>query len=86
MWPREQPARFGRLRAHGAFLVSSELKNGEVRQLTIESEQGRDCCLLNPWPRQAIKLVRNGEVEEAPMGKRLIFQTAPGDRLEFRPE
>ena len=85
VWPKGQPARFGRLRACGAFLVSSELKNGQVQRVIIESEKGRDCHMINPWPGQAIKLIRNGEVEKVPIGKELIFKTAAADRLEITP-
>ena len=62
-WPKDQDARFGTLRAVGAFLVSAELKNGEIRGVTILSEKGRDCTIQNPWPGKSVRLVRNGKVE-----------------------
>ena len=39
--------------------------------------------MINPWPGEDIRLIRNGKVVEAPVGERLIFKTASGDRLEF---
>ena len=39
-WPKDQDARFGALRAVGAFLVSSELRQGRVQNLLIQSEKG----------------------------------------------
>ena len=54
-WPMDQDARFGTLRARGAFLVSAELKDGVVRGVKIVSEKGRDCTVLNPWPGKQSK-------------------------------
>jgi hypothetical protein len=56
-WPKYQDAKFGNLRAVGAFLVSAELKNGEVTGVRIVSEKGKDCTVLNPWTgkRQTFK-------------------------------
>ena len=73
-WPKDQDARFGTLRARGAFLVSAELKAGEVRGVRITSEKGRDCTIQNPWPGKKVRLVRthstssgqDGKVEAAP--------------------
>ena len=52
-------ARFGNLRAVGAFLVCGELKDGQVRHVTILSEKGRECTVQNPWPGKAVTLSRN---------------------------
>lgn len=46
-------ARFARLRAVGAFLVSGEIRpGGEVAYLSITSEAGRPCTVVNPWDEQ----------------------------------
>ena len=43
-WPGDQDARFGTLRARGAFLVSAELESrGRIGGVKIMSEKGRDC-------------------------------------------
>ncbi|MEN9675175.1 MAG: hypothetical protein RIS76_1071, partial [Verrucomicrobiota bacterium] len=81
VWPRDLPARFGRLRAPGAFLVSSELRDGTVVSLLIESEQGGDCVLRNPWPGQELRLNRNGQPAESLSGERLLLPTRPGERI-----
>jgi hypothetical protein len=39
-WPKDQDARFGTLRACGAFLVSAELKGGSIGGVKIASEKG----------------------------------------------
>ena len=51
-WPKDRDARFGSLRAYGAFLVSSELVKGEVTELTIESEKGRTVRSRIPGPER----------------------------------
>jgi len=56
VWPKEVPARFDRLRAVGGFLVSSELVNGRVQTVSIESERGLDCSLFNPWPGRHVEV------------------------------
>lgn len=42
-WDKTQDASFDNLRADGAFLVSSELKNGKIESLSIHSLNGREC-------------------------------------------
>ncbi len=85
VWARDRPARFGRLRAPGAFLVSSELREGEVKSLTLESEAGRDCTLRNPWPGREVGLTRDGRRAENLPGELLRFSTRVGERLSLSP-
>jgi alpha-L-fucosidase 2 len=85
VWPREQPARFGRLRTSGAFLVSSELRDGEVKTLLIESEKGRECVLQNPWPGRELLLQRNGQAAEKLAGECVRFKTSVGERIAVQP-
>jgi len=86
-WPKGRDARFGGLRAYGAFLVSAEIAKGEVRGLIVESEKGKDCTLQNPWPGQALTLYRNGRRAEQVTGDKVTFKTAAGERIaiEARP-
>jgi hypothetical protein len=42
--------KFAKLRAEGAFLVSSEMEDGVVKYVLIESLSGGVCRLINPWP------------------------------------
>jgi len=60
VWPRNKDARFHQIRVQGAFLVSAELKNGQVEHVSIFSEQGRKLRLLDPW---------TGEIREMPTEK-----------------
>lgn len=86
-WPKGRDARFGGLRAYGAFLVSAEIAKGEVRGLIVESEKGKDCTLQNPWPGQDLTLYRNGRRAEQVTGDKVTFKTAAGERIaiEARP-
>jgi len=84
-WPKDTPARFGSLRAVGAFLVSSELKGGQVQYVTIHSEAGRPCTVANPWPGRKVFLLRDGKKAETLAGERFTFKTRPGERIELRP-
>lgn len=93
-WPKEMNARFGTLRARGAFLVSAELKNGEVCGVRIVSEKGRDCTIVNPWPGKTVRVVRapstrswwGGKGAEAVSGERFTLKTAINETLELKPE
>jgi len=85
VWPREMAARFGNLRAVGAFLVSSELKDRKVGYVTIVSEKGRDCTAQNPWPGKTVTLYRNGKKAEALKGNRFTFKTVRGERIALVP-
>ena len=78
-WPKDRDARFGTLRAYGAFLVSAELKGGHVQPVRITSEKGRDCTVLNPWPAKAIRLLRDGKAPQTLRGPRLTFSTRQGE-------
>ena len=84
-WPKDQDARFGTLRAYGAFLVSAELKNGTIDGVKIISEMGRNCTVVNPWPDKPVKLTRNGRNAEILKGARLTFKTAPNESINLMP-
>ena len=84
-WPKDQDARFGNLRAVGAFVVSAELKNGVVAGVRIVSEKGRACTVQNPWPGKTVLVTRNGISAESLAGNRFTFRTALGEELRFSP-
>jgi hypothetical protein len=54
-WPRDKTARFTSLRAEGGFLVSSNLKEGEIGRTTIHSTVGGTCRLQCPWSAVEIR-------------------------------
>ena len=85
VWPRSQPARFGQLRARGAFLVSAECREGQVQSVRIRSEQGRDCVIQNPWPGEAWVIVRSGQMPERLQTQQASLPTRPGETFELKP-
>lgn len=83
-WNRSKDASFNRLRAYGAFVVSSRLKKGMVEHVKIISEKGRPCILENPWPLKAVQLFRNGRKAETLKGPLLIFSTGISELIELK--
>ena len=80
-WPKDRDARFGQFRAYGAFLVTSEIVKGEITNVVIESEKGRPCVLLNPWPSRRVMLSRNDGKAEHMSGPVLRFKTTAGELI-----
>ena len=85
VWPRETDASFRDLRVPGAFLVSGELRDGEVAPIDICSEQGQPCTVENPWPTRQVQVWRDGQAAEKVMGERLDLLTRPGEQLRLSP-
>ncbi len=85
VWPRKKDASFTNLRIPGAFLVSSDLKNGHISHIRIYSEKGRKCTVVNPWIGKPVVLQRSGGVEEILEGRRLVISTSIGERLSLQP-
>jgi len=84
-WPLMLDARFGTLRARGAFLVSAELKGGQVGGVRIISEKGRDCPVVNPWPGRSLRVTRDGKSAEIVDGERVTLKTKPNETLGLTP-
>jgi alpha-L-fucosidase 2 len=85
-WPKTRNASFNNIRTWGAFLVSSEMKNGTVIHVHIFSEKGKPLTLVNPWIGMQVVVYRNGQRAERVSGDRLFIQTSAMEHLEFRPE
>jgi alpha-L-fucosidase 2 len=86
VFPATQKASFYRLRTFGAFLVSSAIDNGTIAQVAIESEMGRPCVLLNPWPGKTVAIHRNGKLAQHLSGTQLQLATTAGEHLLLVPE
>ncbi|MCP4309672.1 MAG: hypothetical protein GY790_00280 [Bacteroidetes bacterium] len=84
VWPKGKDASFHSLRTHGAFLVSSELKEGVVQYVKIVSERGRDCTMENPWPGRSVSLSGSSKREQVLNGDRLKFGTGEGEIVILR--
>lgn len=55
-WPSSMDASFTRLRAKGAFLVSSEQRGGVVTSIEVFSEQGGPIIIHSPWGTSSIRV------------------------------
>jgi uncharacterized protein (TIGR02145 family) len=84
-WPK-QDAKFVRLRAQGAFLVSAKLIKGEVSDIEVFSEKGKDCFVLNPWPGKLASIVnsKNKEIKFVKDGDKIKFLTIPHESYTIR--
>jgi len=85
-WPKDQDAKFGDLRAVGAFLVSAERKSGVVAGVKIVSEKGRPCSVVNPWPGRSVRLVRGEGAAETVAGDRFTFKTGVHETVRLEPQ
>ncbi len=74
-------ARFSRLRAAGAFLVSAAWDGSQVTELALVSEKGARARVANPWPGRKVRL----PVPCTEKDGILEFATAPGQIYELRP-
>ena len=86
-WPADTDARFGDLRAFGAFLVSSDVRAGVVQYVRVVSDRGLLLTLVNPWPSTtALRLWRDGTEAEALAGPELSITTSAGELLNIVPD
>lgn len=84
VWPENNDAKFFQIRVHGAFLVSSELTNGEIQFVEITSEQGKTCNLLNPWHNKKVKVSSNLSGSKILSGEKLQIETRKGEVLQLK--
>jgi hypothetical protein len=56
-WPQAMDAGFTRLRAKGAYHISSEQKNGKVTYIDVFSEKGGSLIIQSPWGTRGVHLV-----------------------------
>jgi hypothetical protein len=83
-WPRTLDARYERLRAEGAFLVTAGWTKGRVRELEILSERGAPCAVYSPWPEGLQVRDHAGQsvpVTKDPFGRPSFATTAGGQYL-----
>jgi alpha-L-fucosidase 2 len=86
-WPAGTDARFGDLRAFGAFLVSSHVRAGVVQYMRVVSERGLPLTLVNPWAASTtLRLWRNGQDAGTLAGPELSIPTSPGEVLHIAPD
>ena len=86
VWPKDKPARFAGLRTWGAFIVSSEIKGGEVKFVYIHSERGQPCTVVNPWPGKTAVVYRDGRAIHTSDKERFTFDTDEGASYMLGPK
>jgi len=89
--PDGMSAKIADLRAVGAFLVSSEIDDGQVKYIAVKSEQGSACTVVNPWQdHDAIRvtdITGDNELQVSPMNQEVTFATEKGhDYIIDRPD
>lgn len=79
-WPKQE-AKFVRLRAQDAFLVSGKMEKGEVTDIEIFSEKGKNCTILSPWPGKSILILDSSkkQIKSTTIGNKINFSTKPGE-------
>ncbi len=83
--------KFVTIRAAGAFLVSATKKDGVCQPITIVSEKGKPCSLLNPWLGRTLA-IDDGQgnkpevaIDQRPYGQICTFQTEAGKTYTVTP-
>ncbi len=72
-------ASFKRLRAEGAFLISTSMENGTVKKVIVESKKGGRLKLKNPFPNSSFKCNYKFAIED----NTIFVHTRPNDVVEF---
>jgi hypothetical protein len=80
-WNPKRDASFETLRAYGAFLVSSSLKNGKIEKVVILSEKGNPVTLQNPWKNEKGSIKVTDATSKGPV----VFNLKNG-KLTFKTE
>ena len=84
--PDGHDAEFKNLRAWGAFLVSARRADGRIAGVRIESEKGKVCTIVNPWPGKTVRVMRGGKAAGSVSGLRLRLDTRAGEIIDLQQE
>jgi alpha-L-fucosidase 2 len=76
---------FNTLRAQGAFLISSEIKNGRVRYITIYSEKGGQAHILNPFLTDNL-IIEGAATKVQITNEHLLLAMTEDTQLIIKPE
>jgi hypothetical protein len=85
-WPMDQDASFGDLNACGGFLVSSEVKEGKVSFVKIQSNAGQECRLINPWTGARVRISSDKTLPITTAGDLIKIPTQVGETLVLVPQ
>lgn len=84
-WPKDWDAQFTLL-CRGNFLVSSSIKNGEIKFVELLSQSGNDVQMANPWKGKVVQLYKNAVLEQTLTGESISFKTQRMDRIVMVPK
>ncbi|MFI6294933.1 discoidin domain-containing protein [Nonomuraea sp. NPDC050790] len=86
-WPDARDAKFVRLRAKGAFLLSAAQRRGTVSPVELTSEKGNPFTLVNPWGAARVRVHTSSGTAVAPTisGDRISFPTTAGQSYHIFP-
>jgi hypothetical protein len=82
-WNHTRDASFDKLRAYGAFVISSNLRKGKVEYVEMLSEKGRPCRMQNPWPGKKIQLTRDNKKAGILEGDVVNFATRENEHIRL---
>jgi hypothetical protein len=85
-WPTGTDAKYGDLRADGAFLISSSMKSNQVEYVRIISEKGMTATVANPWSGQTVRVYRNGVDAGTMTGTDLPLTTSANETIHLAPD
>ncbi len=81
-WPATMDASFTRLRAKGAFLVSSEQREGAVTYVDLFSEKGGSLHIMNPWGARPVHVSSStksaNQTLQPDSSGQILLDTVPG--------
>jgi alpha-L-fucosidase 2 len=80
-------ARFHKLRAAGAFLVSAGWDGSTVSDIYVSSEKGAPVHMVHPWGSDSIEVTRlrgNEKIRVLRQGSHVSFDTQPGEEYRIR--
>jgi hypothetical protein len=82
-WPSTRDASFTRLRAKGAFLVSSEQRVGTVTSIDILSEQGGPLTIQSPWGMHGVRRIGTRTVLRPNSRGEITLSTTRGEHCHL---
>jgi hypothetical protein len=83
-WPRSRDASFTRLRAKGAFLISSRQTDGAIPEVEIYSEHGGPVTMQSPWGDRSFRI--NYRLQKPDEQGRIHWITTAGKTYRLIPQ
>ncbi len=85
-WPAGMDASFTRLRAKGAYLISSEQISGKVSFVDLVSEKGGPLVIQSPWGTRSVRVAGKGQSLRPDASGHLQLATTAGAAYHLSPE